>query len=213
MAEIPPPPAWNFKEFTATIYAIQAGFNCSEEDAINRMQLMWNPQINRQRLATPPPPPTMRQDSQGRNFDTTPPSQEKTNFTDFDPNTSIEDRVLSFPSKFALDKMKHMEYVELWYFTSEGITEASKVTFTTIDNGYSLLMTATGAVTFQQIKAMKAIQNVISNKNLTWDQIMMVQIHLYMATAGWPAKHRTSLTSLFMSLENLRATNPTSNFT
>lgn len=220
MAEIPPPPAWNSEEFAATIHAIQAGFNCSEEEAINRMQLMWNPPNNRQRSATPPPPPTPplppppapRQDSQVRDVNT-PPPQEKTKFTDFDPNASIEDRVLPTPSKFALDKVKRMEYVELWYFTSEGIAEVSKVTLTAADDCYGLLMTETGAVAFQQIKAMKAGRNVISDENLTWDQIMTARIHLYAATVGWPEKHRTSLTGLFMSLENLKARNSTTNFT
>ena len=154
-----------------------------------------------------PPPPPPRQESQDEDVDAPPRSREKTSFTDFDPNSCIEDRVLPSPLKFALDKVKRMEYVELWYFTSEGIADASKETSTAADNGYGLLTSDTGEVTFQQIKATKAARNVIVDESLSWDQIMTARIHLYAATAGWPKQHRESLAGLFLSLENLRARN------
>ena len=103
-----------------------------------------------------------------------------------------------------MDKIKSMEYTELWYFTTEGIMDGSKITPTAADDTFGLLPTH-GGLALQQIKASRASHNVIGNKALTWDQITTARHHFITAAAGWPDKHRMAMAEFFMNLESLKA--------
>ena len=74
-----------------------------------------------------------------------------------------------------------MEYVELWYFTTEGCREASKATPTAVDDIFGLLNTDSG-LTLQSIRATKASRNAMADEHLTWEQIMTAR-HTLIQTA------------------------------
>jgi len=100
-----------------------------------------------------------------------------------------------------------MDYVELWYFTTEGCREASRATPTTTDDTFSLLNTDSG-LALQSIKASKASRNAVPDENLSWEQIMTAH-HTLINTANnvnWPEKHIHALTGLYINLESLKAT-------
>ena len=99
-----------------------------------------------------------------------------------------------------------MEYVELWYFTTEGCREVSKATPTAADDTFSILNTDTG-LALQSIKATKASRNAIADEHLTWEQIMTAR-HTLIETAnrvGWPNKHTRALAEFYINLEGLKA--------
>jgi hypothetical protein len=202
------PPLWNSPEFEATRQIIMARYECSEEDAIARLQTLWNNADNQRPQSPPPPAPPPAPPP-----DPVPPleieplalTRKKSVFADFETNTAIPDSLPFFPAPYATDKIKTMEYVELWYFSAEGISDASKIAPTAVDDTFSLLRTELG-LAFQQVKAAKASKNVISDEALTWDQILTARHNLLDAAAAWPDKHRVALAEFFMNLEALKAT-------
>ena len=95
----------------------------------------------------------------------------------------------------ALTRVKAMEYVELWYFTSEGILDASKITPTTSDETIGLVKTDSG-LAIQPIKASKASRNAILDGSLSWEQIMTARYNILDAASKWPEEHRISMAEL-----------------
>ena len=97
-----------------------------------------------------------------------------------------------------------MEYVELWYFTTEGITDASKITPTAADDTFGFMRTEAG-LALQQIKASKASRNAICDEALSWEQIMTARHNILSSASMWPEKHRLALAEFFMNLEARKA--------
>ena len=98
-----------------------------------------------------------------------------------------------------------MEYVELWYFTTEGILDASKLALTTPDESIGLIRTETG-LAIQPIKASKASRNAILDESLSWEQIVTARHNVLDAAAKWPEEHQRSMAEFYMNLEALKAT-------
>ena len=98
-----------------------------------------------------------------------------------------------------------MEYEELWYFTSEGILDASKITPMTSDETIGLIKTDTN-LAIQPIKASKASWNAILNESLLWEQITTGRHNILKAASKWPEEHRFSMAEFYMNLEALKAT-------
>ena len=204
------PPLWNDPEFQPMRQSIMDRFACTEDEAIVKLQAMWN-HIDFPRPPTPPAPPApLRSPSPSPQPPILPDegplplAKKKLTFPDFDENASVPNKLPFFPAQFALDKVKAMEYVELWYFTSEGILDASKVTPMADNDSFGLLNTSSG-FTFQHIRASKASRNVICDEALTWDQISTARHNIVNAAAGWPEKHRRALAEYFIELEVLKA--------
>ena len=114
-------------------------------------------------------------------------------------------RMLYYPLQFAVDRVKAMEYVELWYFTTEGILDASKLALTTPDESISLIRTETG-LAIQPIKASKALRNAILDKSLSWEQIVTACHNVMDVAAKWPKEHWRSMAEFYMNLKALKAT-------
>jgi hypothetical protein len=132
--------------------------------------------------------------------------KKKVVFPDFTTGTSVTGQVPHAPSQYAVGKIESLEYVDLWYFTTEGCKEASKTTPTAADETFGILNTDTG-LTLQPIKATKASRNAITDEHLTWEQIMTARHTLITTTnrVGWPTKHTLSLAEFYINLEGLRA--------
>ena len=197
-------PDWNSDAFNQLKQQVIERFQCSEEDAVARLQAMWGnaTQSLLERVRTPSP---NRSPSPSRP-PPSPPLKRKVTFPDFDLHAPIADRIPCPPSQFAAGKIESLDYVELWYFTIEGCNEASKATPTTMDDTFGLLNTETG-LTLQPIKNSKASKNAINDEHLTWEQIMTAR-HNLIATAiqaGWPKKHTLALAELYINLESLKA--------
>jgi len=133
-----------------------------------------------------------------------PPPRKRALSIDFDLDTLIPEGLPHFPAPFAMDKIKALEYVELWYFTKEGIMDAGKLTPTAVDDTYGLQRTETG-LTLQQVKATRASRNVIPDEALSWEQITIARHNMLKAAASWPDEHRQVLANFFMNLESLSA--------
>jgi hypothetical protein len=180
------PPKWDAPEFAATRLALAKRFQCSKEEAIAKLQALW--------------------DSAGNQIHSTAPARKKPTFVDFDLGVSISSNLPSFPASFAMDRIKSMEYVELWYFTTEGILDANKTTLTDNDDTFGFSQTDTGHLVLRQINVSRASRNVVMDEALTWEQISTARYNLLKAAACWPDKHRRALAEFYMNLEALKAT-------
>ena len=200
---------WDEDTFNQFRQSIMDCFQCSEEEAANRLQATIqnlvgapnpppDPPATPPRLETPPPPP--------HDDESQPVPKKKVAYIDFDLDTIVTDRVPHSPYQYAVGRIENMEYVELWYFTAEGCKEASKATPTTADDTFGLLNTDTG-LTLQSIKATKASPNAIADESLSWNQIMTAR-HTMIKTAnhaGWPSKHTLALATFYITLESMQA--------
>jgi hypothetical protein len=215
------PQNWDEATFIQVRQQVMERLQCSEEEATNRVRATIqalldgtqippiNPPANPPQNPPPdtaPDPPLIPPTTPTRNEEVQHSSRKKAVFIDFDLDTTIADRIPHTPSQFAVGRIQDMEYVELWYFTTEGCKEASKATPTTADNTYGILSTDSG-LTLQSIKATKASRNAIADENLNWEQITTAR-HTLIATAnrvGWPDKHTFALAGLYINLEALKA--------
>ena len=180
-----------------------ARFQCTEEEAIDRLQAFWNPQ-NEQDMPAPPEAPPLQVPNPQLDEDLPPVPQKKMTITDFEEDSSIPESLPFFPAQYAIDKIKTLDYVDLWYFTTEGILDASKIIPMAADDTFSLLQTDLG-LTLQQVKATRASRNVVIDEFLSWDQIATTQHNIIEAAFNWPIKYRMVLAKFFMNLEAMKA--------
>ena len=208
------PPQWDTDTFEATRATLMDRFGCSNKEAIQRLQAMWNG-TGDQEPHTPPMPPTplappaplspIAPPERSPSPDIPQPPRKRTTFPSFNPDLTISAKMPYSPLPFAIDRVAAMEYVELWYFTSEGILDASKIALTTSDETIGLLKTDTG-LAIQPIKASRPSQNAILDESLSWEQIMTARHNILDAASKWPEEHRISMAGFYMSLEALKAT-------
>ena len=184
MAE-PNPLGQEAETLTLARQRIRARFQCTEEEAAERLRrsiqdLFNEPDIPDQPPGPqqdplpeppgPPQPPLNHPDPQIEDDAGTPPKKRPT-FVDFDLNAPIASRVPHSPSEYAIGKVENIEYVELWYFTTEGCKEAGKATPSVADETFGLLKTNSG-IALQPLKATKASKNAVVDEYLSWEQIM-----------------------------------------
>ncbi|KAG1737229.1 hypothetical protein EDB19DRAFT_1829656 [Suillus lakei] len=69
--------------------------------------------------------------------------------------TSKKDDLVITPSSFALHKLDKGEYIELWYFTNDGLDEAS-IKKTIDDNAMILLILADGSMVWNSVNVRRS---------------------------------------------------------
>lgn len=178
-------------------------FLCTEEEAIERLQALWNPPNKQEPPAPPQPPPPQAQDPPPKE-DPRPPPRKKTFVANFEEDSFIPKSLPFFLAQYAIDKIKSLDYVDLWYFTVEGILDASKITSTAADDTFGILRTDLG-LTLQQVKATRASCNVVMDKSLSWEQIATARHNIIEAASTRSAKHHMALAKFFMNLEAMKA--------
>ena len=185
-------------------------FHCSPEEATARLQhsiqALLQPIVPQEPPPAPPPPPSppppLIPDD-----DPVIPADKGPTFVDFDLDSSVPDRIPLSPSEYAVGKVKDIEYVELWYFTTEGRNDAGKVTTSVANNTYGFTSTSGSGLALQPIKASKASRNALIDESLSWDQIMTAR-HSFIATAndvGWNHKLIRVLSQFYMKLESSKS--------
>ena len=193
---------------------IMARFQCTEEEAAERLrrsiqELFNGPDIPDQ-LPVPqqelPPEPPAPLPEHPIIEDTVETTKKKPSYVDFDINAPIASRIPHSPSEYAVGKVENIEYVELWYFTTEGCREAGKATPSVADDTFGILKTNTG-IALQPLKATKASKNAIVDEHLSWEQIMTAR-HTFINVAnhvGWNQKLTLALAQFYINLEGLKS--------
>lgn len=210
------PPEGNGDALALVRQRIMERFQCSEEDAMARIMNSINgifnePEVPRSPSIIPPElpvplPEPLEPIFPEEDVDPRHTSKKKPTFVDFDLDTPIDNQVPHTPSEYAVGRMEDIEYVELWYFTTEGCREAGKATPSVADSTFGILATGSG-LALQPIKASKASRNAIVDQYLSWEQIMTAR-HTMISVAnrvGWARKLTLALAQFYINLEGKKS--------
>ncbi|KAG1900535.1 uncharacterized protein F5891DRAFT_980130 [Suillus fuscotomentosus] len=115
--------------------------------------------------------------------------KKKPKINDFDVEAVVADVLIPRPSQYALQKIKSMEYVELWYFSPEGCWEASESSRT---DGRRF------------IRLGKGRRKALQDHDLSWRQFDMAKTSflVHIDKNGWPDKHQQALALFFTLITN-----------
>ncbi|KAF8131387.1 hypothetical protein EV363DRAFT_1165481 [Boletus edulis] len=91
------------------------------------------------------------------------------------------------PLPLALHKLRKGEFCELYFFTNKGLADAQVTVHSTDDEALTLMQDEHSLHSFVPLVLAKAKQNVIKDKDLTWQQIDEATHHILTAMneCGW----------------------------
>jgi hypothetical protein len=128
--------------------------------------------------------------------------KKKLKMKDFDDATTVGNYIAPRPAQYALRRIEDFEYVELWYFTPEGCTEATHLQLTQYDDTFGLTK-VDDMVSLKSISSLKASKNVIPDTDLTFRQVSMAKNAFIplMTKYCWSTKAINAFAQLFTQLE------------
>jgi len=129
--------------------------------------------------------------------------KKKPKINDFDSHATVDDVLIPRPSQYALQKIKSMEYVELWYFSPDGCREALDSGRTTAEDAFGFAK-VDGFVALKPVAAFKASQKSLPDQDLSWRQFDMAKTSylVHIDKANWPEKHQQALAMFFTIITN-----------
>ena len=132
-----------------------------------------------------------------------PPSpKKKIKMNDFEQGRPVDDYIDPRPMQYALNKLETGDYIDLWYFTDEGIHEAQQLTTTTTEEGLGIEKTDE-TITLKSTTSTRPSKNAIPDQALTWHELSIAKILYleYIKKADWPTKHVEAMAAFFVNLE------------
>lgn len=128
--------------------------------------------------------------------------KKKLKMKDFDVATSVGNYIAPRPAQYALRRIEEFEYVELWYFTPEGCTDATHRQLTQFDDTFGLTK-VDDVVSLKAISSIKASRNVIPDAELSFRQVSMAKNAFIplMTKYQWSEKAINAFAQLFTQLE------------
>ncbi|KAG1846465.1 hypothetical protein F4604DRAFT_1595008 [Suillus subluteus] len=131
--------------------------------------------------------------------------KKKPKINDFDTAAIVADVIIPRPSQYAIQKIKNMEYVELWYFSPDGCREASTTSRSMSDSdNASGFAKVNGMVALKTLASSKASHKAIQDHDLSWRQFDLAKTSflVHIEKSGWPEKHQQSLALFFTLITN-----------
>lgn len=131
--------------------------------------------------------------------------KKKPKINDFDSETPVADVIIPRPSQYAIQKIKNMEYVELWYFSPDGCREAAITSRSTSDSDDAFgFAKVDGIVALKTIASFKASQKALQDHDLSWRQFDLAKTSflIHIEKNGWPEKHQQALALFFTLITN-----------
>jgi len=121
----------------------------------------------------------------------------------FVANKPVRDNTQLRPSRYAIHKLDEREYVELYYFTLEGCTEAVKLDRTIAQDAFTFAK-ADDTLLLKPMASHKPSNKVVADEDLTWRQMSIAKACLlhHMAQTGWPEPHIVALAEFYLNLES-----------
>ena len=122
---------------------------------------------------------------------------------DFVANRPVKDATQLRPSRFAVHKLDEWEYIELYYFTLEGCTEAVRLDRTIAQDAFTFTK-SDDTLLLKPMASHKPSSKVVPDEDLTWRQMSIAKASLlhHMAQTGWPEQHIYALAEFFLNLES-----------
>ena len=121
---------------------------------------------------------------------------------DFDDTTTVGNYIAPRPAQYALRRIEEFEYVELWYFTPEGCSDATQHQPTQNEDAFGLSR-VNNMVALRSVASIKASKNVVPDAELSFRQMSMAKnaFILLMSKYQWSAKAINAFAQLFTQLE------------
>ena len=121
---------------------------------------------------------------------------------DFDDTVTVSNYIAPRPSQYALRRIEEFEYVELWYLTPEGCSDASQFQLTQNEDVFGLAKVE-NMVTLKAVSSIKASKNVLPDAELSFRQMSMAKNTLIplMTKFQWSEKAINAFAQLFTQLE------------
>ncbi|EDQ99582.1 uncharacterized protein LACBIDRAFT_316361 [Laccaria bicolor S238N-H82] len=118
------------------------------------------------------------------------------------PNKLVRNTVRLRPSRYAIHKLEEREYVELYYFTQEGCTEALTIDRTIAQDAFTFTK-ADETLLLKPMASHKPSNKAVPDENLTWRQVSLAKTTLlhHMSQAGWPEYLVIMLAEFYLNLE------------
>lgn len=128
--------------------------------------------------------------------------KKKPKMKDFDDATTVGNYIAPRPAQYALRRIEDFEYVELWYLTTEGCSDASQHQLTQHDDAFGLAK-VDDMVTLKSFSSIRASKNVVPDAELSFRQMSMAKNAFIplMAKYQWSQKAITAFAQLFTQLE------------
>lgn len=107
------------------------------------------------------------------------------------------------PSSYALNKLKNGDYVELFYFSPEGCTQAAAEERTSAHDALAATQ-INDQLVLQPMAAYKPSSKVLKDADLDWRQVQVAKTSMlkHMETEGWDKDLVLALTTFYFELDN-----------
>lgn len=128
--------------------------------------------------------------------------KKKPKMNGFKAGTMISNYVAPRPSQYALKRLENFEYLELWYLTQEGCTDAAQHQHTQNDDTFGLTK-VDDLVALRQVSALRASKNVVPDVNLSFQQFSIAKTILIqqMTRCQWPNEAIGALADFFTHID------------
>jgi len=108
-----------------------------------------------------------------------------------------------FASNYATKKMEKGQYVELWYYTNNGLDEAMRAHTTVDDDAMVMARRSDGSTSWVPAAAARDSNRVIDDKDIKWEDFCQAvpRMILGMEEADWPTDRVAMLASFWGKLQ------------
>ncbi|KAF8805167.1 hypothetical protein BYT27DRAFT_7297279 [Phlegmacium glaucopus] len=163
-------------------------------DDANAVQEAQGQQQHEELLAVQDPPE--REDDQAE------PEKKKLKMKDFGDSSTVGNYIAPRPAQYALKKIEDFEFVELWYLTPEGCSDAMQLQLTQNDDTFGLAK-IDNMVALKSVLSLKASKNVIPDNELSFRQMSMAKNAFIplMTKYQWSEKAINAFAQFFTQLE------------
>jgi len=127
----------------------------------------------------------------------------KPKINNFNENQAPPIVIVPRPSQYVIQKIFTFDFVELWYFSPEGCSEAMKNHHSQADDSFNLT-SSNNILTLRPVVSVRASHLACANHDLSFSEFLQVKnsfLH-HIKQASWPNKHINALAKFFWNLEN-----------
>ncbi|KAF8126028.1 hypothetical protein EV363DRAFT_1174852 [Boletus edulis] len=129
--------------------------------------------------------------------------KKKPKINDFDSDLPPPSVIIPRPSQYAIQKITSFEFVEMWYFSPDGCSEAARNHRSQADDALGLSAT-NDILTLRPVASVKASKNARPDYELSFNEFLQAKnsyLH-HIKQVSWPDKHVNALAEFFWNLEN-----------
>jgi hypothetical protein len=122
----------------------------------------------------------------------------------FNATKSIGSDVIQRPSTYALERLRKFEYVELWYFSSEGCNDAAQSQRSATDNTFGISRSDADIMVLKPVASVRPSRKAVKDEDLTWDQMEIAStlILRHQRQLHWPETATDALAIFWYNLQN-----------